>query len=61
MSKVRTKSGWAKRVKVRKGGTISRRRAGKRHLLISKSKKRKRRLKRPALVSKADMRRIRGY
>jgi large subunit ribosomal protein L35 len=61
MSKVRTKSGWAKRIKVRKGGTISRRKAGKRHLMISKSKKRKRRLRRPALVSRADMRRIRGF
>jgi len=61
MSKVRTKSGWAKRVKVRKSGVISRHRAGKRHLLVSKSKKRKRRLRRPARVSKADMRRIRGY
>lgn len=61
MSKVRTKSGWAKRVKIRKSGVISRRRAGKRHLLISKSKKRKRRLKKPARVSRADMRRIRGY
>jgi len=61
MSKIRTKSGWSKRVKVRKGGTISRRRAGKRHNLTSKSKKRKRRLRRPAVVSKSDMRRIRGY
>jgi large subunit ribosomal protein L35 len=61
MSKVRTKSGWAKRVKIRKSGKISRRRAGKRHMLISKSQKRKRRLRRPAQVSRADMRRIRGY
>lgn len=61
MSKVRTKSGWSKRVKVHKSGTISRSRAGKRHNLTSKTKKRKRRLRRTAVVSKSDMRRIRGY
>lgn len=61
MSKVKTRKAWKKRVKVRKGGTISRSRAGKKHLLLAKAKKRKRRLKKPALVSRADMRRIRGY
>ena len=61
MSKVKVKKAWQKRVKVRKGGTISRSRAGKKHMQICKSKKRKRRLKKPALVSRADLRRIRGY
>lgn len=61
MSKIKVKKAWKKRVKVRKGGTISRSRAGKKHLQLAKSKKRKRRLKKPALVSRPDLRRTRGY
>ncbi len=61
MSKIKVKKAWKKRIKVHKSGKISRSRAGKKHMQICKSKKRKRRLKKPALVSKADMRRIRGY
>jgi len=60
MPKLKTKKGWAKRVKIKKSGIIIRHHSGKRHLLISKSKKRKRRLSKPAQLSKADMRRIRG-
>lgn len=60
MTKQKTKRGWAKRVKVRKSGEISRRRAGKGHLLTSKSKKRKRRLRQPTKVSQVDKKRVKG-
>ncbi|KPJ72700.1 50S ribosomal protein L35 [candidate division TA06 bacterium DG_78] len=58
MAKQKTKRGWAKRVKKRKSGTITRWKAGKRHFLQSKSKKRKRRLRQPTTVSKADKKRV---
>jgi len=61
MAKLKTKKGWAKRIKVRKSGSISRRRAGLRHLLVSKSRKRKRKLARPANLAKADKERIKGF
>ncbi|MCK4452854.1 50S ribosomal protein L35 [candidate division WOR-3 bacterium] len=60
MAKQKTKRGWAKRVKKRKSGKISRRRAGKGHLLTSKSKKRKRRLRQATELSKADTKRLKG-
>lgn len=60
MAKQKTKRGWAKRVKKRKSGVITRRRAGKSHLLTSKSKTRKRRLRQPATLSKADRKRVKG-
>lgn len=60
MAKQKTKKGWAKRVKKRKSGKITRRRAGKGHLLTSKSKKRKRRLRQPTTVSKVDRKRTKG-
>lgn len=44
MSKQKSKRGWCKRVKVKKSGVVSRRKCGKRHLLSSKSRRRKRRL-----------------
>jgi len=60
MSKQKTKKGWAKRVKKRKSGEISRRRAGKGHLLTSKSKKRKRRLRKSTKLAKVDRKRVKG-
>ena len=60
MAKQKTKKGWAKRVKKRKSGEISRRRAGKGHLLTSKSKKRKRRLRKSTTLAKADKKRVKG-
>lgn len=60
MAKQKTKKGWAKRVKKRKSGTITRWRAGKGHLLTSKSKKRKRRLRQPTTVAKVDRKRTKG-
>jgi large subunit ribosomal protein L35 len=60
MAKQKTKRGWAKRVKKRKSGKITRRRAGKGHLLTTKSKRRKRKLRQPASLSKADTKRTKG-
>jgi large subunit ribosomal protein L35 len=58
MAKQKTKRAAAKRLKLKKSGAIMRRRAGKRHLLSSKPRKRKRGLRRPARISKSDLRRI---
>jgi large subunit ribosomal protein L35 len=60
MAKQKTRRSWAKRVKKKKSGIITRRRAGKSHLLTSKSKKRKRRLRQAAKISKADRKRVKG-
>jgi large subunit ribosomal protein L35 len=60
MAKQKTKRGWAKRVKKLKSGEITRRRAGKGHLLTSKSKKRKRRLRQSTTLAKADKKRVKG-
>lgn len=60
MAKQKTKRGWAKRVKKKKSGIITRRKAGKGHLLTSKSKKRKRRLRQVAKVSRVDRKRVKN-
>ncbi|KPK73173.1 50S ribosomal protein L35 [candidate division WOR_3 bacterium SM23_60] len=60
MAKQKTKRGWAKRVKKRKSGKITRWRAGKGHLLTTKSKRRKRKLRQPTTLSKADTKRTKG-
>lgn len=56
--KAKTRKAVAKRFKVTGTGKLLRRRQGKRHLAESKSRKRKRRLGQAALVSDADVRRI---
>ncbi|MEO0206189.1 MAG: 50S ribosomal protein L35 [candidate division WOR-3 bacterium] len=61
MSKLKTKRGWLKRVKVKKNGKILRWKSGKRHLLTGKSRKRKRRLSKLTPVSKADMKRYKDF
>ena len=61
MGKQKTKKAWAKRFKKKKSGVIIRRKAGKTHLQTSKRRKRKRRLRQPAKVSKADSKRIKGF
>jgi large subunit ribosomal protein L35 len=61
MSKLKVKRGWSKRVKIKKSGRIMRRKAGKRHLLTSKTRKRKRRLSRLVTLSKADVNRIKDF
>jgi len=59
MPKIKTKSSAAKRFKITGGGKIRRFQAGNSHLKTKKSSKRIRRLRRPALVSPADKRRVR--
>ncbi len=51
MGKLKTNKALTKRVKVSKGGKITRRSAGKSHLNSSKSPKRRRQLRRAAAVS----------
>jgi len=58
MPKLKTNRAAKKRFKVLKSGRIKRRRASLRHILTSKAKDRKRRLRRPALVHPADERGI---
>lgn len=58
MAKQKTKRGARKRFKIKKSGLIVRSRAGRRHNLSSKTRKRKRRLRKPAKISKPDLRRI---
>ena len=54
----KTRKAVSKRFKVTATGKVKRNRQGKRHLLSNKNAKRRRRLGTPALVEKADMRRI---
>jgi len=55
---IKTKKSVAKRFKITARGKILRARAGRRHLLQSKSAKRRRALGKPAMVDPTDTRRI---
>lgn len=59
-SKLKTHKGAAKRFKVTGGGKIIRGHAFARHILTSKSSKRKRRLDKTTTVSAADVRHVRA-
>lgn len=59
MPKLKTKRGAAKRFSLTKTGKIKRAKAYKSHILTSKSTKRKRNLRKPALVSPVDKKNIR--
>ena len=59
MPKMKTHRGAAKRLKRTGKGKLLRRRANKSHILTKKSRKRKRRLAKPTLISAADHRRMR--
>lgn len=59
MPKFKTKRSAAKRFKVTGSGKIKRRHAFKSHILTKKTRKRKRNLRKAALVDKADYKRIR--
>lgn len=59
MPKMKTHKGAAARFERTGTGKLKRRRKNKNHILEKKSPKRKRQLRRPAVVSKADERRIR--
>jgi len=54
MPKLKTKKGVAKRFKITKKGGIKRQKAGRGHLLAKKSRKKKRLLRKPGLVSRSE-------
>jgi large subunit ribosomal protein L35 len=58
MPKMKTHRGAAKRVKVTGTGKLKRMRSNKSHILNKKTTKRKRRLRQPSLVSKADEKKL---
>jgi large subunit ribosomal protein L35 len=59
MPKMKTNRGAAKRLRKTGSGKIRRMRAYKSHILTKKSRKRKRRLRTPTLIAKADEKRAR--
>lgn len=59
MPKMKSSRGAMKRFKVTATGKVKRSRGGKSHLLSSKSKKRKRRLRQATLVSASETKTIR--
>ena len=58
MPKMKTHRGAAKRVKVTGTGKLKRMRSNKSHILNKKTTKRRRRLRQPSLVSKADEKKL---
>ncbi|MEQ9397984.1 MAG: 50S ribosomal protein L35 [Longimicrobiales bacterium] len=58
MPKMKTHRGAAKRLKITGSGRIKRSKANKSHILTKKTTKRKRRLRKPDLVSKSDEKRL---
>jgi len=56
--KQKTHKGIAKRMRVTRTGKIVRSKSGRRHLLSSKSRKRKRNLRRKAVVARVDVARM---
>ena len=59
MPKQKTRKGIAKRIHITRRGKIMRAKAGRRHLLSGKSRKRKRKLRRKTTVAPAEVRRMR--
>jgi large subunit ribosomal protein L35 len=58
MPKMKTNKGAAKTFKKTASGRFKRKKAYKSHILTSKTRKRKRNLRKPTLVSKADEKRV---
>ncbi|MCS7054136.1 MAG: 50S ribosomal protein L35 [Ignavibacterium sp.] len=58
MPKMKTNKGAAKTFKKTASGRFKRRKAYRSHILTSKSRKRKRNLRKPTLVSKPDEKRV---
>jgi large subunit ribosomal protein L35 len=58
MPKMKSHSGAQKRFKKTSKGKVKRRKAGKSHILTKKSPKRKRNLRTPTTVDKADEKRV---
>lgn len=61
MPKLKTKKGMRKRFKLTKRGKVKSRRAGKSHLLTSKSRKRKRKLRLGNLVGGSEAKTIKRF
>lgn len=59
MPKIKTLRGAAKRFRKTSTGKIKRAQSFRRHILTSKSTKRKRHLRSPAMISEADVRAVR--
>ena len=59
MPKIKTNRGAAKRFSMTGSGKIRRRRANHSHILTTKNRKRKRRLRTGTLIHSADMRNVR--
>lgn len=59
MPKMKTNRGANKRFRATGGGGLRRGKAGRRHILSTKNRKRKRNLRKPVLVSAADEKNIR--
>ena len=55
MPKQKTRKGVTKRIRVTRRGKVIRGKAGRRHLLSNKSRKRKRRLRRKGTLARADV------
>ena len=58
MAKLKTRKGMAKRFRVTRTGKVVRPKSGRRHLLINKSKKHKRNARRKAVLTTADVGRV---
>lgn len=58
MPKMKSDSGAKKRFKITASGKIKRHKAYKSHILTSKSRKRKRKLRKATLVAKSDEKRV---
>jgi len=58
MPKMKSKRGASKRYKLTGSGKVKRYQAFKSHILTSKTRKRKRNLRKPLLVSSADLKRV---
>lgn len=59
MPKLKTRKGAAKRFRMTKSGKVKRKRAKLRHILSSKTRKQKRRLRSKGYVHHADLKKIR--
>ncbi len=60
MPKMKTHRGLAKRVKVTASGRLKRKKAYHRHILVTKSRKRKRGLNSPALIAAVEEKRLKA-
>ncbi|MDD4179894.1 MAG: 50S ribosomal protein L35 [Candidatus Margulisbacteria bacterium] len=59
MPKIKTRRAAAKRFEIKKSGTVMRRHTKLRHILEWKTARQRRRLKQKAVISSADVRRVR--